>query len=428
MIIHDSLYGRFSLPQHLVPLLTTPEVRRLSQIRLINALTPSLATLGELRRYSHTLGVLYLSTRNTSPRFSREEWMALEASVLLHDIGTPPFGHLLEYYLAEAKQWSHEKVIKDILWGFHAPENRAHQIFGGRMIGVQTALKRSGVSFELVLQIVRREHPLSQLLFGTMDLDNLDNVARMAWAIGVPEGIPVARHLAEALILKRDGTLQLSRSVDRDAVLRWAKLRKSVYDVLAFDPPTVAAQAVLSDAIGIAVQGGLLDESDWSLTDEALLERLRLEPATKDIIIREYLGRLPTLVVALQIEGCLRDYGLHDRESARQLVEDSLRVDFPSSRVLGYVFLDNGTFQKELTFEDPQSGELWTEGKTSQSVVLYGFARTPGNVPYPEARRSTDRLLEAMNVPQERIVRCEFRTQARKDHDQLELDVTTRAN
>src|SRR5712692_9001696 len=73
MVIFDPLYGEFVLPPHLEELMLTPEVRRLSQIRLLNTLTPSLATLGELRRYSHTLGVLYLCSQNPLRGYSEEE-------------------------------------------------------------------------------------------------------------------------------------------------------------------------------------------------------------------------------------------------------------------------------------------------------------------------------------------------------------------
>src|SRR5437870_336364 len=112
MKVHDPLYGTFKLAGRWLPLLFTPEVRRLSQIRLLNTLTPSLATLGELRRYSHTLGVLHLCQLNQRGPFSVEERDALAASVILHDIGTPPFGHLFEYHLRELAGWNHEAVIQ----------------------------------------------------------------------------------------------------------------------------------------------------------------------------------------------------------------------------------------------------------------------------------------------------------------------------
>src|SRR3989442_11261486 len=112
MKVFDPLYGDFTLCREIAALAAAPEVRRLSQVRLLNTLTPSLATLGELRRYSHTLGVLYLCERNPALGFSQEERTALSASVLLHDIGTPPFGHLMEYHLRELSEWSHERIIK----------------------------------------------------------------------------------------------------------------------------------------------------------------------------------------------------------------------------------------------------------------------------------------------------------------------------
>src|SRR2546427_4285772 len=158
MRIHDPLYGYFEIPPSLESLVVTPEVRRLSQIRLLNCITPSLAALGEIRRYSHTLGVLYLSAQNSSPTYSEHEHRALSASVLLHDIGTPPFGHLFEYHLRELKGWTHEGIIKAILWGHHVPENRVHQIFAGRMLQFRNALKHSEISLALVEEIITGKH------------------------------------------------------------------------------------------------------------------------------------------------------------------------------------------------------------------------------------------------------------------------------
>ena len=211
MIVQDPLYGRFHVPNRLVPLLFTPEVRRLAQIRLLNTLSPSLATLGDLRRYSHTLGVLHLALSCRDARYTPEERDALAASVILHDIGTPPFGHLMEYHLKEQADWSHEDVIHSILWGLHAPENRAHQIFAGRSLTVRTVLRRVGIELELVQAIITRRHPLSTLLFGSVDFDNLDNVTRMAWALGIPFRRSLSSDLARGLSVTRDGILQLLR-------------------------------------------------------------------------------------------------------------------------------------------------------------------------------------------------------------------------
>ena len=70
MIVHDLLYGCIQIPSVLDRLVAVPEVRRLSQIRLLNCLSPSLSSLGEVRRFSHTLGVLHLWTTLRRHRWS----------------------------------------------------------------------------------------------------------------------------------------------------------------------------------------------------------------------------------------------------------------------------------------------------------------------------------------------------------------------
>jgi HD superfamily phosphohydrolase len=403
MVIFDPIYGEFVLPPHLGELMLTPEVRRLSQIRLLNTLTPSLATLCELRRYSHTLGVLYLCSQNPLRGYSEEERKALEASVLLHDIGTPPFGHLLEYHLRELQAWSHEKVINAVLSGSHVPENKAHQIFGRRTIEFQPALKKSGISLDLVRSIVKNEHPLSTLLFGTLDLDNLDNIARMSFALGIKGGPELAIHLGSKLMVNREWRLTLCKRECQEAVQGWSDLRKAVYDVVAFDAPTVAAQAVLSEAIGIAIKAGELSEGNWYLTDEELIKLLLDNASTKDVISREYLGRLVMMAFCVRLIGDLKDYGLSDRLSAKAILEQVLKEEFSKQRVLGYAFIDNGTFEKKLAFFDSDLGRMWEYGHQSKSIILYGFVRSAKPLPVSRCKRAAKTLLRSLRVAADHI-------------------------
>src|SRR3569623_1384481 len=101
MIIHDPLYGSFQVPAFLDSLIVAPEVRRLMNIRLLTAPSPSLPTLSEIRRFSHTLGVLRLSLINPHVGLTKEEVRALSAAFLILDAATPPFAHLVEYYLRD---------------------------------------------------------------------------------------------------------------------------------------------------------------------------------------------------------------------------------------------------------------------------------------------------------------------------------------
>jgi HD superfamily phosphohydrolase len=424
MIVFDPLYGRFEVPAYLTPLVLTPEVRRLSQVRFLNTMTPSLATLGELRRYSHTLGVLFLCGQLGLTDYAADEVKALAASVLLHDIGTPPFGHLFEYHLKESSGWTHEGIIKDILWGAHAPENRAHQIFAGRTIKFRTALKSSGIALDLVENIVSNKHPLSSLLFGTIDLDNLDNVARMGWALGLSGGGQVATRLASTLGVDRSSVLRLPVT-ERETICKWTRLRSEVYEILVFDPPTAAAQAVLSEAIETGIKHGTLSEDDWCLSDEQLLERLRLDPTTKDTVSIEYLGQLPEMVCAIQLKGNLPDFHLSDRAQAKELIENVFGDVMGEPRVLGYVFVDSGTFAKCLSFRDPRTEAGWTEGVSSTSIVLYAFVRSRRRPSAARTRSAADRLMERLGCSQDQVLRCKIAPFAESVDGQRSLDFPT---
>lgn len=416
MVIHDPIYGEFALPSHLRDLVLDPAVRRLSQVRLINTPSPSIAALGDIRRYSHTLGVLALALRNPLRGFSDSERKAFHASVLLHDVGTPPFAHLLEYQLSERAStgWNHERMIGKVLWSQHAPEDRAHQIFGGLTSQIEKVLRKSKIDVSLVQQIVEFHHPLSKLIFGTLDLDNLDNVTRMAWGLGLLETSSFTTKLAVELGVNSTDELSLSSECQED-VRAWANIRKRVYEVLLFKPDAMAAQAVLFDAIGRALDDGSLSYNEWSETDEDLLQLLRTCRASKDTIIKDYFGSLPGHAFTLQLKGSLSDVGFQNRREAIAHTKTILQSIFPKSRTLSYVAVDNGTFSKQMCFRDQMSREIWSVGKRSQSVLFYGFVCRVASPPREKCKEAVRTLLDSRRVRLDDVVDC--RVGAKEDGD-----------
>lgn len=375
MLIYDPIYGRFETPPFLDEILSSPEVRRLSEIRLLNASTPSLATLGEIRRYSHTLGVVYLCLQNPHFGLSESEVKALLASVLVHDAGTPPFAHLLEYYLDDKFMWSHEGILPALLTGNAAPENAAHQVYRGIQICFRKLCERANIDFGLVLKIVKKEEPISKLIFGSLDFDNLDNVIRMAWALGLSPQRENVLLLASKLSVRSDGMVLLERRFS-EAVEWWAKLRRQVYSIIVFDEPTSAAQAVLSRAIRIAIHKDTLQKEDWSRFDEDLIRFLSgKNPEAKDLLRSRYLGQLPECLFVAHAKGKLSDFRFSTRDQAAQKVEEFGKKAFGID-CLGFVFVDRGAFEKRLEFADPRTNESWVIGKKSESVVFYCFEKT----------------------------------------------------
>lgn len=374
MKIYDPLYGTFEIPQFLRSLVLAPEVRRLMGVRLLNAPTPTIPTLSEIRRFSHTLGVLRLALLNPHVGLTKDETRALAAAILIHDAATPPFAHLLEYYLKDRSGWDHESALPGLLTGHEFAGNRAHQIVPGEELKFRLLCRKAKIDFDLVMAIVQKRHHASRLLFGSLDFDNLDNVARMAWALGLSVNTGHFIDLARALGVSVRGELFLSEELS-SALATWAETRARVYQVLVFDQITVATQAVLTKAIRVHYSDENISDIRWASQDDDLIGFLTASPQTKELMIRHFNQTIPACVLMCRLNGSLADLGFSSRDSAIDFIEEMARSDFGIRQPFGYVFVDRGAFSKEIECQDPATRKKWSMGITSNSVVFYCFAQ-----------------------------------------------------
>lgn len=373
MKVHDPLYGAFTLPEFVGDLLLTPSVRRLSSVRLLNYGAPSLAALGEIRRYSHTIGVVRLAFENGLIELSESETKALIAAIILHDVGTPAFGHLFEYRLRDWFAWSHEGVVAHVLANYHVKEGTAHFFNQGGRNRLASIFKRHRIDADLLVEIIEKRHYLSLYVFGSIDFDNIDNVARMNWGIGSRVDISKIFALSRAIKVAPSGEILLKRE-DRGLVEYWMSLRREAYDVIVFDELTVAGQAVLTKALDLAFASGELVKDDWDKRDEELVEILAGTRSAKSLIAQDLNGGLPGMVLFvrdLSPEAQDRVAGL----SIPDLVERFLESELGINRSYGYVFKDRGTFSKKLDLVDPTNADRWSIGERSRSTIVYGFAK-----------------------------------------------------
>ena len=334
MKVYDPLYGTFEIPTFLRQLVLAPEVRRLMGVRLLNAPTPTLPTLSEIRRFSHTLGVLRLVLLNPLVGFSKEELRAFSAAILIHDAATPPFAHLLEYYLRDRSGWDHEAALPGLLTGHEFASNIAHQILPGEELRFRQICSKAKIDFDLVIEIVRKKHPSAQLLFGTLDFDNLDNVLRMAWAVGQKTETQHFLDLARSLSVSIDGELLLSEEL-RPALATWASTRTAVYDVLVFDDVTVATQAVLTKAIRLHFSDQSVSDIQWASRDEDLIAFLVRSERTKELMLRYFNDCLPDTALKLRVPGSLKDLGFNSRDEAIDFIEEIARKEFDIAKPFG---------------------------------------------------------------------------------------------
>ncbi|MBN6102939.1 HD domain-containing protein [Xanthomonas sp. CFBP 8703] len=401
MRVFDPLYGAFDVPKYIEALALAPEVRRLGSVRLLNTTAPTTATLGDLRRFSHTMGVLHICATARLAGFDEEERRALLACVLVHDVGTPPFGHLFETLLAEEIGWNHERVASDVLLGQSVSSNAAHAVFANRGVGFLKILARNGIDQGLVLDILSKRHPLSVLLFGTLDFDNLDNVARMAWALGFTFDKGFSSRLASQLDVTRTGCLVLSREWSVD-VLEWLAVRRRVYEVLFFDAMTVASQALLSRAVGQVMSSSEVSEDDWSLTDEQLLAKMAASKFVDKRLLDSFFGQLPVLAYCIHVQsGTVLDV-LSRREIYGHVCK-SLSSDIKSD-ILPFFQKDKRTFGRRMVFNTHDSLSSWSIGEDSSGIVVYAFLLS-GSLQKGARINAVRRFLNELEIDESQVLR-----------------------
>jgi HD superfamily phosphohydrolase len=361
-----------------------PEFRRLSEVRLININSASLAALADVRRYSHTLGVVRLALANPLINLGEDEHRALLAGVIVHDAGTPAFAHLFEYFLDDHFKWNHEKVVPLLLNAEHHTDGRAHQIYVSQTPRFESLCRSAKIDFNLVLAMLDGQHPASRLIFGSLDFDNIDNVGRMNWMLGHRFDVDRLVSLAAALGARKDVPLLLPESQRANLEL-WASLRYKAYNVLVFDGPTVAGQAVLSRAIFEALRDETLSAQDWHYADAELLNIIRKNSRQGKLRLdRDFYGMLPDLKLLWHLKDPQHPLMEMPRDEVAATVEEFLRETRHVKHPYGYSLRDRGTFEKRVEAVDPDNGATWSIGEQSSGLIIYGFGKRGRNIENPQ--------------------------------------------
>lgn len=375
MRVIDELHGLTDFPEYLTPIITSPELQRLRDVRLLNTFSTSLGSLSDVRRLTHTLGVTSLFLR-LKPLLLKELKLdntvcrTIEIACLVHDTATPAFAHLFESELAKSGSWNHEFQIESLIKGNYGPENVYHQIYFHNRLSLPDRIRDLGVDPQQVWLTIRGDAPFGHLLRGTMDLDNIDNVMRMYNSLGLGNHARDGHTIVDSII--PHPTQLVVRTKARSAIEFWAKARKTSYDILVFDEPTLSSQAMLSHLIATALADGYLNSQHWSLTDDQLLHRLSQYPPGKETIKRLAVGNTYPILGLYWYD--------YNQEIADHMANPSKREELENQLTrelripcLIYYFRDQGTFQKRLrvnmgdSFESSEPIDL---GEQSDSLVI----------------------------------------------------------
>ena len=173
-ILNDPIYGFITIPNELLFDIIEHKyfqrLRRISQMGLSYLVYPG----AHHTRFHHALGCMHLMQkairvlRLKGVEISDEEAEALQAAILLHDIGHGPFSHAMEHSIVEGV--SHETIsslfMKEMNEKFNQRLTLAIEIFSGRY----------------------KRKFMCQLISSQLDMDRMDYLKRDSFYTGVAEG------------------------------------------------------------------------------------------------------------------------------------------------------------------------------------------------------------------------------------------------
>jgi len=291
--IYDALYGSYPLEPDIVPLLSTPELQRLREVRLCNINCLTFTGASNINRYEHSLGTYHLAQvcidENSSRMLlSRESRTAFLQAALLHDIANGPFGHSYEYLLSSQGYNPESGFAFAVLGatdksGFKYKTVSTESIFWGVPRKIATVIGEPSV--EMVGEIVDGRTLLGKILADKIDLDNIDNVYRMAYHMGLNIDKSTPEKLARAIIICNEKIVFKEEAVP--FLWDWYYVREKMYTLLLLNPDEFSAKCMLTEALDIASKDPECPIT-WTDTDYELLLKLMDKVQPQKIQVEHY--------------------------------------------------------------------------------------------------------------------------------------------
>lgn len=330
MYIWDALYGKIEFSPLVYKCMLSPEVQRLREVRLCNINSLCITGSSNTNRFEHSVGTAYLAAINIEAavqkhlKLTKKEKETFIIAALLHDVANGPFGHSYEYIM-EKKGFIPEQGLGDVLGdvvstgiGAHKNSSPFETIFFGKLRALTSILNSS--QKEEVTQIIAGCHPLSKLISDSIDLDNIDNVFRMAYHMGLDFRKEAPIKLAESMFIENGSVVFLQEA--KTYLEEWYLVRQRVYKFLLLNPQEFAGKYMLTEAMDIlfeCISQGKAEGRDikWNYTDYQLMEEL-------DLLKEKWLKRKTLLLENIDAKVVAEIEGEESKEEQRILLKEYL--------------------------------------------------------------------------------------------------------
>lgn len=242
-IINDPVFGFIKIPHGpLLDIIEHPWMQRLTRIKQLG-MTSVVYPSAQHTRFLHSIGSFHLMNEAINSLTKKgififdSEAEAVEAAILMHDIGHGPFSHVLENTLIHGI--SHEDIS---------------------MIMMEQINREMKGALTLALKIFKNEYPkkfLHQLISSQLDMDRLDYLRRDSFFTGLTEG-----NIGSARIIKMLDVAEDNLVIDYKGIYsieNYLISRRLMYWQVYLHKTTVASEKMLLSALNRAkelVKGG----------------------------------------------------------------------------------------------------------------------------------------------------------------------------
>lgn len=317
--IYDALYGEIELCPEIYELTKCPLVQRLRRIRLSNIDSLSMPGIANISRYEHSVGVAYLASQiGFQHRLSQRDRIIIQAAALIHDTAITPFGHLVEEAIRYLG-WDYEHEAKwSLLFGSSEVKELGgidRQVYLGHESGLRRwGNKTFGVNAEAalkeILDAIMGKGKYGQCIAGEMDLDNLDNVTRIAYHMGLQVDRQLPISIAQSIEDSEESTGAVFSDNSQNLIAQWLQLREDVYNKLMLSRDDFCGKVMLISSSILALERGYLSPAEWVLTDSMFIQRLLDCPdkEIKEAVKRWLLNDMWSLSELFWLEGQPADF------------------------------------------------------------------------------------------------------------------------
>ena len=368
-IINDPVFGFIRVPRGLMlDIVRHPAFYRLSRIKQLggaNIVYPG----AQHTRFQHSLGAFHLmgkaiqSLQQKGHFIFDSEAEAVQAAILLHDIGHGPFSHVLEHTLISGV--SHEDISLMVM-------EQMNEEFRGQL--------------SLAIKIFKDEYPkrfLHQLISSQLDMDRLDYLKRDAFFTGVNEANIGSSRIIDMLDMVDDQLVVDKKGIY--SIENYLVSRRLMYWQVYLHKTSVAAEHVMINALLRAKQLMAVDKGQLTVdsyhsgssqlsTVNCQLSTLNSQLSTS---LRFFLYNDIDRKTFFQNPDCLRHYLTLDDNDIWSAMKVWCEHPDPILSMLSRDFINRNIFKIEIS-DQPVSDERKQE-KLQELSQRYGISLADAN-------------------------------------------------